>query len=816
MTRPFAQPAETAPSTAFEVIFDHYDPKDERRRESLLSLGNGLLHARASAPEGRGEAHYPGLYRAGCYARLTGMVEGTDVSVDSLANLPNWLHLSFRLEGEAEWLSFDAVDILRYRQRLDMRTALLTRDVLFRDGQGRTSRLVEERFLSMADPHLGALSVRLQPMDWSGRIDVRSGLHSEVRNDLAVTEGGYDAQALDPVRVERLEDGCLLARTRTRGTGVDVAVAARSRVSLGGQDLAPLDGEGTLHWTATLRQNELLGVEKIGVPHTARDHAIGDLAQAAVQAVREAGRYRTLRKDHVKAWCHLWGRCRLEVEDTNLSRAAALHAFHLLQTASPHASLSDAGLPSRGWQEAYHGQIFWDETLSLSFLSLHVPEVVRSALIYRHRRLGAARRRAAQQGLSGAAYPWRSATTGIEETPEFQQNPKSGRWHRDDTRFQFHVGSAIALNVWRYFLATRDTDFMAAYGAEMMVEIARMWASLARPHPGHAGRLTLRGVVGPDEFHIRYPGGDRPGVDDDTYTNITAAWTLIHAARALDQLPAPRREGLMERLDLTPEEAARWPDVAARLHLARDDEGRFLPFARYETLEPFDMKAHEREHPGERLDWFLEAQGRDINALQVQKQASFAMLAHLMPVEELMALLDHMGHPATEADLRRTIEADLERTSHDSSLSDLIYAGALARLAPETSRGMFRDALHPDEKAGHSGTEKGVHLGAMAATLDILQRIHLGLRPAEEALIVDPTPHPHHGRLCAQVLFRNNTVRVELDRGHLSLHADGSNDGDIPLLVRGVAHCLAPGKDHVVHLHEEEDHATDQGAAVRS
>ncbi|MDB6454519.1 hypothetical protein [Falsirhodobacter sp. 20TX0035] len=807
MTRPFARPAETAPSTAYEIVFDHYDPADERRRESLLSLGNGVLHARASAPEeARGEAHYPGLYRAGCYARLGGQVEGTEVSVDSLANLPNWLHLAFRLEGEAGWLSFDRVEILRYRQRLDMAKALLSREVLFRDGQGRTTHFTEERFLSMAHPHLGALSVCLQPKDWSGRIEWRSGVHDRVDNELAVTEGGYDPQALDRVHSEDAGDGCILTRTRTRGTGVDVAIAARTRVVLDGRKV-----EGAV----SVAEGGLLRVEKVGVVHTARDHAVGDLPQAVLGAVRDAQGYVDLRKDHVMAWHQLWARCRVEVGDPNLARAAALHAFHLLQTASPHASLSDAGLPSRGWQEAYHGQIFWDETLSLSFLSLHIPEVVRSALIHRHRRLGTARRRAAEQGLAGALYPWRSATTGIEETPEFQENPKSGRWHRDDTRFQFHVGSAIALNVWRYFLATRDVDFMAGYGAEMMVEIARMWASLAQPHPDHPGRLSLRGVVGPDEFHIRYPGADRPGVDDDTYTNIMAAWTLIHAGQALDRLPALRRKGLMERLELTGDDIGEWPGLAARLHLARDSEGRFLPFDRYETLEPFDLEAHERDHPGERLDWFIEAQHRDINALQVQKQASFAMLVHLLPVDELLALLDHMGHPATQDDLRRTVEADLARTSHDSSLSDLIYAGALARLAPERSWDMFGEALHPDEKEGHSGTEKGVHLGAMAATLDILQRVHLGVRPSADALVIDPSPHPHHGRLCAHVLFRTDAASIELDAGRLCVRAEPGNGGDLPLRILGVSHRLPPGRDYVVHLHEEKDHATDQSAAVR-
>ncbi|WP_136684229.1 glycosyl hydrolase family 65 protein [Falsirhodobacter xinxiangensis] len=760
---------------AFVTAFDHYDPEDELRRESLLSIGNGFVHMRASAPEERsGPCHRPGLYRAGCYARLTGRVEGRDVATDSLANLPNWLDLSFRL-GE-EWLSFDRVQILSYRQELDMRAAVLTRRVTFRDGLGRQSEFHEERFVSMATARLGALRTTLRAIDWSGRVTVRSGIDPGIGNVIA-DEGGYDPQAL-----------CNVAggRARTLGTDVEIAVAARTTITLDGAAV-----EGT---EVDLPMGATLCVEKIGITCTSRDHAIGDPGPTAAEAAQDARPYAVLREDHIRAWAQLWGRCRLEAEGAELSRALALHGFHLLQTASPHAALSDAGLPSRGWQEAYHGHIFWDDMLSLSFLSLHLPDVVRSALLYRHRRLDAARRRARDFGLAGALFPWRSGTVGFEETPAFQKNPKSGRWMRDDTRYQFHVGSAIAHNVWRYFLATGDFDFMASYGAELMVEIARMWASLAAPHPEVEGRFTIRGVVGPDEFHTRYPGAEKPGLDDETYTNVMAAWVLIHAAKALDRLPACHRDAVTARLAIGADEAQRWAQVAAHLHLVRDGEGRFLPFDRYGTLRPFDMAAHERDNPGERLDWFIEAQGGDINALQAQKQATFAMLGHLFTPDELSDLLAAMGHPAPPDILRRTIEADLDRTSHDSSLSDLIYAGALARLAPDHAWRIFRGALHPDDaETGHSGTEKGIHLGAMAASIDIVQRIFLGLRPGEQALIVDPAPQSHLSRISAHVLFRSNAVAVTLDHGRITIHADDGNHGPVPLLVRGVAHDLEPG-----------------------
>ena len=76
-------------------------------------------------------------------------------------------------------------------------------------------------------------------------------------------------------------------------------------------------------------------------------------------------------------------------------------------------------------------------------------------------------------------YPWQSGSNGREESQLVHLNPKSGRWIPDNSRLQRHIGLAVAYNVWQYFQATGDLDFLVVYGAEMLIEIARFWASLA-------------------------------------------------------------------------------------------------------------------------------------------------------------------------------------------------------------------------------------------------------------------------------------------------------------------------------------------------
>jgi alpha,alpha-trehalase len=76
-----------------------------------------------------------------------------------------------------------------------------------------------------------------------------------------------------------------------------------------------------------------------------------------------------------------------------------LYTFHLLQSTSMHTMDLDVGVPSRGWHgEAYRGHIFWDELFIFPFLNLRLPEIIRSLLMYRYRRIDEARAAAREAG----------------------------------------------------------------------------------------------------------------------------------------------------------------------------------------------------------------------------------------------------------------------------------------------------------------------------------------------------------------------------------------------------------------------------------
>lgn len=521
--------------------YEGYEPEKERLREALCTLGNGYFATRGAAPETpAGGIHYPGTYVAGCYNRLTSSVQGRQVENEDMVNLPDWLPLRYRMHPAGArpgpWLTPDHEHLVDHRQSLDLRGGILTRRSVYEDGSGRRLTVEQERLVHMGDPHLAALHTVFTAEGWSGELEVESGIDGDVRNSGVARYRDLADRHLTGWETGTEPGSVVWLRCHTVESDIGIALAARTVASCGperdGHHRAePRQEPRAVHQTLLLplAPGSDAVVDKTVGLHTTRDPAIGSPVRAAVASAGEAPVYDRLRSSHRRAWADLWQQVKLEVPGEP-GRILRLHLFHVLQTLSPHTAELDVGVPARGLHgEAYRGHVFWDELFVLPFLNLHLPEVSRGLLDYRHRRLPAACAAAEAVGRTGAMYPWQSADEGREETQEVHLNPRSGRWLPDRSRLQHHVGSAVAYNVWQYCQATGDTEYLYSKGAEMLIQIARFWADSAEWDDG-LERYRIRGVVGPDEYHDAYPDSDAPGLDDNTYTNVTAAWVLARAA----------------------------------------------------------------------------------------------------------------------------------------------------------------------------------------------------------------------------------------------------------------------------------------------
>ncbi|MGO9051281.1 MAG: glycoside hydrolase family 65 protein [Streptosporangiaceae bacterium] len=794
----------------FSLTYEGFDPGAEGLREALTSTGNGYLCTRGAAEwEDADGVHYPGTYVHGGYNRETTILGGLPVLNEDLVNLPNWLVLELRLEGE-DAIRLADVELLDYRHELDIQYATVVRHLRFRDNGGRQTALLSRRFVSMADAHHAGIEWTIVPENWSGRVEVVAAIDGRVRNGGVARYQQLEGRHLNPVSPRTFGPEVIALKAETRQSNLYISEASRTRVFRDGR---PLPVERTLYQMEDyiqqvlafdVRQGAATRVEKMVAFYTSRDPAVSDtLVKAATSAARHTDFAASLER-HTAAWDELWRVGDVRVSgDERVQLLLRLHIAHILQVCSRHTADLDAGLPARGLNgEAYRGHVFWDEIHAFPFFNVRLPEVTRGLLMYRYRRIGEARAAARQAGLRGAMFPWQSGSDGTEETQRRHLNPLSGRWEADLSRNQRHVNAAIFYNIWHYYQTTADQTFLSDYGAEMMLEIARFWASIAHFNPERE-RYEIHGVMGPDEFHDKYPEAEQGGLRNNAYTNVMVAWLCDIAGQLLSLLPASRAEALRGRLAIGDDELTMWQDMSRRMFVPFHDDGIISQFEGYEDLDELDWDAYRAKYGNiQRLDRILRAEGNDPNRYKVTKQADTVMLFFLFPREELGEIVQRLGYDYRDDTAMRNVAYYDQRTSHGSTLSFVAHAGVLAALDPDSSWDRFLVALQSDVDDIQGGTTKeGIHLGVMCGTLDLVQRGYAGSRVREGVLYFDPRLPSRLGDLSFSMQFRETPVHVTLtgDRLTLAIHPEAVSR-PIRVAVRGDIRELCPGDRAVFEL----------------
>jgi trehalose-phosphatase len=792
---------EGSSGAAWTYTYEGYDPHSEKLREALCTVGNGYFATRGAAPECKaGQIHYPGTYAGGVYNRVDDMLAGTKVEHESLVNLPNWLPLTFRIE-DGEWFDVDAVTLLSYRQTLDLRAGVLTRALRFSDESGRITSVTQNRLVAMDQAHVGALETTIVADNWSGQLQIKSTLDGNVCN------GGVERyrdlggnHLLSPDKSEVNEESVLMT-VRTRQSQTSIALAARTTVWQGQNPARAryllVDDEFEIGHAifVDLQEGRPLVVEKVVTLVTGRDVATSDPATGAVRRLGRQGRFGEIRHGHTVAWMHIWERMAVEIDGhTEELRILRLHLFHLLQTVSYNSEDLDVGVPARGLHgEAYRGHVFWDELFIFPVLNLRFPTITRALLRYRHRRLIEARREAKLAGYAGAMFPWQSGSDGREESPSLHLNPRSGRWNPDASHLAQHIGIAIAYNVWQFYQVTGDLAYLIDYGAEMLVEIARFWVSRTTYDPV-TERYGIQGVIGPDEFHSGYP--DRPfcGIDNNAYTNVMAVWVILRAIESLAEMPLPNRLDLWQKLGLTDEELRRWDEVSRRMFVPFHD-GMISQFEGYEKLTELDWESYRARYGNiQRLDRILESEGDDVNRYRASKQADALMLLFLLSSDELRELLERLGYDFAPDMIPAMVDYYMARTSHGSTLSSVVHSWVLARANRDRAIDFFRDVLKSDVDDIQGGTtSEGIHLAAMAGSVDLVQRCFSGLETRGNRIVLSPYWPESLGDLGFPLHYRGLHLHVRVSGRGAAVSVGPQVLPPVVVECRGRVQTLVPG-----------------------
>jgi alpha,alpha-trehalase len=184
-----------------------------------------------------------------------------------------------------------------------------------------------------------------------------------------------------------------------------------------------------------------------------------------------------------------------------------------------------------------------------------------------------------------------------------------------------------------------------------------------------------------------------------------------------------------------------------------------------------------------------------VSRYKASKQADVLMLFYLLTYEELIEVFARLGVAFDEDMLARNITYYLERTSHGSTLSRLVHSWVLARSDRRRSIELFREALESDISDIQGGTTaEGIHLGAMAGTVDMLLRGYSGMAAAADGVLrFKPSLDPELGRLDYRIYYRRRWLSVSVAGEDISLTSEVTLQPPVEVECRGQRVMLASG-----------------------
>ncbi|EPH7476703.1 TIM barrel protein [Enterobacter hormaechei] len=642
------------------------------------------------------------------------------------------------IEVELDGVNFTLLsgEILEWQRELAFANGELHRNVVWRSPDGKRYRLESRRFVSLDQLPLVAMQLSITPLDGAAQAVLKTGI------DATQTNSGR--QHLDEISVRVFDQNYMQGVYETQDRASEVVVSAFCQLSAKSDSCFTAKNRRlSVHHSLTITQGDTVTLEKIVWLTHRSDKALSQesfarnaLADLKVCAARG---YDTLLESSAFAWEAVWRDARVEVTCAEQQDQLALDyaVWHLTTMTPAHderSSIAAKGLTGEG----YKGHVFWDtEIFLLPFHLFTRPQIARSLLRYRWLNLSGAREKARRNGWPGALFPWESAASGQEETPEFAAiNIRTGvRQKVASALAEHHIVADIAWAVVAYWQATHDDAFMRNEGLTLLMETASFWMGRATEING---RLEILDVIGPDEYTEH--------VNNNAYTNYLA-WHNVACARQF--------------MAMFGREDARFTENAgkflARLWLPEADADGVIPQDDTFMAKPaIDLSRYKAKAGKQTI--LLDYSRAEVNEMQILKQADVVMLNYLLPER------------FTPQQCAANLAFYEPRTIHDSSLSKAIHGIVLARCGDtDGAYAFWRDGIAIDLGDDPHSSDDGIHAAATGAIwLGAIQGF-AGLHISEGELHLAPKLPAHWQKLAFPLRWRDATMHITCEDDQLTI-----------------------------------------------
>lgn len=713
--------------------------------ESVFSVGNEFMGVRGFFEEGYSGESYLGSYFNGIFEYedilpkpwMKGPIDRTHF----LVNAVNYLHTRITVDGEQ--LDLASSTFSDFQRTLDMRTGTMIRQFIWKTARSKRIALRFERLTSMTDAALAAQRISFTALDSPATVQVEMGL------DFGI--------------IHRTSKRCMWTEVRSSLGGCIPAIMGRlpesghrvvSTLRLDGASGSPVQRDryvGT-KFTLKLTPDEAKTIDRIVVNSTERDKSVSDDAvwQTGLHAAQQ--RAKVTFEEAVAAtttyWTNAWKESGVAIEgDPASEQGVRFGIFQLHQTyhgVDPSLNIAAKGLTS----EDYGGHTWWDtESYCLPFYMFNNPKAARNLLGYRFKTLANAVLRSDSDDCVGARYPMCSID-GYEAC---------GWWAHGD--LEIHVSAAVAYGVWHYVNVTGDKQFLYDEGLEMLLQIARFYASRGGWNQ-RTGQFGFYGVMGPDEFHMM--------VNNNCYTNVLAKkcfeWALAAIRDAQKNAPKQLKR-VLAKVGLKPQETKDWAKMASKMYV------------------PLDKKTGIYEQH----DGYFDYPHTDVSRIPPQDLPLYHHWSYfrifrtdMIKQPDVLLLPFFFSHEYTQKSKKVNFDYYDDRCSHESSLSPGIHSILAAELGyHKLAFEYWGHAARLDLDDYNRNTNKGLHTTSMAAAwLNVVYGFG-GMRSDGARLTFNPSLPKKWKSFTFQVTRRGSVLAVKIDRKQATFWIESGDTFDI-------------------------------------
>ena len=727
------------------VIEEGFEAKHHRSSESIFSLGNGTFGQRACHEEKYSGPTLQGSYVAGVYypdkTRVGWWKNGYPEYFAKVLNSTNWTGIDIQIDGEE--LDLAKLEVSEFKRVLNMKEGTLTRSFIvhlnesmigFRDG-GRSKQMKVEvtRFISMADYETAAIRYSITPLNFSGEVTFSPYLDGDVKNH----DSNYDEKFWVEVS-KSVQDGEGVLVTRTKKTDFELGVAM-SCVLEGARWQTSID-YSLVRSTATVKADkgkEIVFYKYIGLV-SSLNYAASACAESAMKAAKRAKEigFEKMHNAHISKWAAIWDLADIRIDgDAEAQQGIRFNIFHLNQTYTGEDARLNIG-PKGFTGEKYGGSTYWDtEAYCIPFyMATKDTQVARQLLVYRYNQLGKAIENAEKLGFTKGAALYPMVTMNGEEC--------HNEW--EITFEEIHRNGAIAYAIFNYVRYIDDKKYLAEYGWDVLLGIARFWSQ--RIHWSEdRKKYVMLGVTGPNEYENN--------VNNNWYTNYIAVWCMKYCGEVLEYLKQNHPDAYAEKAAKYKfeenSEVTRWQDIEAKMY--------------YPVKEGTNILLQQ--------DGFLDKELRTAASLPTDQRPinqhwswdRILRSCFIKQADVLQGLYFFEEHFSTQI-LKDNFDFYEPMTVHESSLSPCVHSILACSLGyDEKAYEMYLRTARLDLDDYNHEAHEGLHITSMAGTWMSVVQGFGGMRVYDGKLQFSARLPKQWKGFAFNILHNGKRVHVEVD-----------------------------------------------------